>query len=169
LRPLINLKKTTQKYKPMKDTDLFDLFDGATKEDFAARRARLRNRATRESLRAALAGVPCTKCLKTKLPYAHYTDSRFKTEQLVFDSREPSEEADHVAYDDRLRGWDWDAYDKGLKAAKEAGHTPSTGAFFQALLTSYHQSPVKLKKVWTGFNPSNGYQYWAFCYSVQGQ
>ena len=111
--------------------------------------------------------VNCTNDLATKLPYAHYTDSRFKTEQLVFDSGEPSEKADHVAYDDRLRGSAWDAYDKGLKAAKEAGHTPSTGVFFQALLASYHQSPVKLKKVWTGYNLSTGYQYWAFRYSVK--
>jgi hypothetical protein len=111
--------------------------------------------------------VHCTNDPTAKLPCAHYTDSRFKTEQLVFDSRETLEGSDEVAYDDRLREWDWGAYEEGLKVAKESDHAPSTAAFFQLLLSSYHKSPVKLKKVWTGYNLSTGYQYWAFRYSVQ--
>ena len=111
--------------------------------------------------------VYCTNSLEAKLPYAHYTDERFNTEQLVFDSGDALEKSDYSAYDDRLRSWDWDGYDRGIEEAKKAGHQPSTAAFFQAMLTAYHQSPVKLKKVYTGCNLSNGYQYWAFLYSVQ--
>jgi hypothetical protein len=110
--------------------------------------------------------VPCTNSLTAMLPYASYNDRRFDKEQLVFDSGDAVEETDHWVYDDRLAEYDYAAYKDGFKSAKDSGHQPSTAAFFQAVLSSYHQTPVKLKRVWTGCNLSNGYQYWAFAYSV---
>lgn len=112
--------------------------------------------------------VPCTNSMTAKLPYAHYTDCRFDREQLVFDSGEAVKETDYTAYDDRLMQFDPEAYFRGIDAAKKE-HQPFTAAFFQAFLTSYHQSPVELKKIWTGCNASNGYQYWAFAYSLKKQ
>jgi hypothetical protein len=107
-------------------------------------------------------GVPVTQDLDVVLPYASHRDDRFKEPQVVF-----GEERDGLSWDysDRLWQWDHEKCKRSSEAAKESGAKPRTARFALVMLQYYYDDPnLELVCIMTGFNPSNGYDYYVYGY-----
>lgn len=103
---------------------------------------------------------------KVKLPYAHYSDLRWKKLQLVFEDK--TVKCTAVAYDDRLADWDRGMDKRGVDKAKASSFPVRSAAWFEAYLQGYWNDPsIKIGKVYTGCNTCTGYQYWCFAWSSQ--
>jgi hypothetical protein len=108
--------------------------------------------------------VYCTSDKKASLPYAHYSDERFKKAQLVF--HDSSVSPNNGAYSDRLFCQNPEADDVGRNAANSSDYRVRTAGWFEIYLQGYFNNPnLKLAKVLTGFNLWNGYDYHYFEWS----
>lgn len=106
--------------------------------------------------------VPVTQNLDTVLPYAHYTDDRFKEAQVVFGSKQSGLSWD---YSDRLQQWSYEKYEQACDAAKESGAKPRTARWALTMLRHYFDDQnLELGCIMTGFNLSNGYDYYVYGY-----
>lgn len=99
------------------------------------------------------------------LAYAHYSDERFKREQLVYLGC-PVSELEELSWDysDRLYGWDFQKARSAEESAKIEGHKPRTAAWMEVFLSHFYDDAFELKAIATGFNLNSGYDYFVYGY-----
>lgn len=99
-----------------------------------------------------------------KLPYAHYSDKRFESPQIVFDDTRNATEFKGLNwdYDDRLRQYDSDRH----KAAHNHAISVAGGRtveYCKAYIKAYYPGAT-LKAIAASFNQATGYEYYIFGY-----
>lgn len=75
---------------------------------------------------------------------AHYSDNRFKVEQVVYGCRGNSQSL-FWDYDDRLREWDYEKAPAAWKHATASGVTLRSARFYEEYLRYYYDKPIDLK------------------------
>lgn len=116
--------------------------------------------------------------MNAKLPFAHYSDMRFNTEQTVFlrDGQKlypdytPTVKGAEYNYSDRIWQWDWDKANETRQAAQDSLKSKDlTPVYYEAWLRLYFGKPnLLLVHIITGVNKSNGYDYQVFGYFPEG-
>ena len=90
------------------------------------------------------------------LPFPHYSDDRFRHEQLLYLSPDTELSAISWDYGDRFRSWD----SEKTKEAEESAnvHRYRTVQWFEAFIESFYDSTRSLKAVAGCVNHSSGYE-----------
>lgn len=68
----------------------------------------------------------------------------------------------HSEYDDRMRGWDYDAWKRAIAKIPNKRFNEFTREDLSAFLTEYHGKPCDGLAISEGCNASNGYPYFVF-------
>jgi hypothetical protein len=105
------------------------------------------------------------------LPSCHYTDDRFLNAQTIFGRRKKRGGYD---YSDRYSMWDsqrgtnrWsEGHDLARAESEKDDCNWSAGsvAYYEMVLSHFHQKKTHIDHVLTGFNWSSGYSYLVFGY-----
>lgn len=92
---------------------------------------------------------------------AHYTDERFRKEQVVFGNPDNGLQWE---YDDRLRQWDYEGHAAAWNNAKNTVPycPPRSASFYEAYLSAYYKCKIDLRCIIVGVNRGNGYPYAIF-------
>lgn len=88
-----------------------------------------------------------------------WRDSSFNQPRTVY-GRE--EKGLTYEYSDRLWEWAWEKSEAAYTAAKDAGHTLNSAAYFEAYLGAYYGYEVELRHVMAGVNLATGAPYLVF-------
>jgi hypothetical protein len=99
-----------------------------------------------------------------KLPYAHYSDSRWDKPQLVFAAPDFRRDEDlQWEYDDRLQMWQYEKWLAGARSANEMDLPSHSAAWYQQVLRVYYDDQgLELRWIFKGVYRGNGYQYCVF-------
>lgn len=138
----------------------FELMEELQMQGYTAREIRMMMR-DQDRLRLR-PSVPCTQDLDARMAYAHYTDDRFKEAQVVYGRKEKDLSWD---YSDRFYGWDYQKAKAAAEYAVSQGSHGRTARFSLLFLQYFFDDPnLELVCVMTGFNVSNGYDYYVYGY-----
>lgn len=101
--------------------------------------------------------------LDDHLPYPHYSNPQWNTEQVIFgDDRAPAE---NRTYSDRLFQWDSKAADHADRVCSTNGIRHGTPRWHQAWLSAYHQRPVTLVFIAAVCHAASGFTIYAYGYN----
>lgn len=108
-----------------------------------------------------------TSSKTAQLEYAHYTDDRFKRAQLVYLGCSPDElKSLSWDYSDRIYQWDYQKANDAAAIASKS-HQSRTAAWAEAFVAHCYDDKVELKAIATGFNLSDGYDYFVYGYTTK--
>lgn len=98
-----------------------------------------------------------------QLRYPHYSDDNWKGTQLIYGKKV---EGVHVEYDDRLREFNYESYDRAHDFATSKCKC-NTAGWWKEFMNSYFEKNVTIHYIMAGSNLSNGYPYWVLGFSFE--
>lgn len=106
------------------------------------------------------------------LPYAHYSDFRYKHPRTDFcadmnklykdDFGYDRYQECHYDYSDRIWEWDREKAEQAVVVANASGKQKDSPAWSEEFLSHFYGYPVEIVHIMQGINHSNGHSYAVF-------